>query len=1139
MKLQVGVDIAVIAGDDIINHEESLQPTTIVTGKVTSQDPLVGAALVITVDGNNFNTRMAADGSYRVAVPTMVLTAAETSQIKVTVVGYDGRGEQGMANASRDYRIDTEIAPPLVELIVDSGSSDRDRITNDGRLIFSGIKEGAEVEISIDGENWMAGFTPVEGYNTLQVRQIDGVGNVSDATHYDFTLDTTAPALPAINALTTNDTTPTISGTATVGSGETLTVTVNDVTYTAGDGNLSYNSTANSWSLTIPEANKLAEGSYEVVATVTDLATNASSDSSSNELVIDTTVAAPTVALASDSGSSNSDKITNLGGLTLGNLETDAKVEYSNNGSDWTTSFTPVEGENSLYVRQTDLAGNISEATQYNFTLDTQAEVSIDVADDRGIRQITLAESQSFTLSGSVSHIEDGNLVSVTFSSGEQQVIATATIIDGSWQVRDVDLSTLNDGELTLSVYATDNAGNTAAATLSDTFSVDKSILTTYFVDNLVNGVTYTTSSGLSGLTGDAGGDGSFNYRMGDEILFSVGDVTVARFSADQIQGEHLFIQDIAGVGLNNVNANYVENIAIFLQALDNDLQDSDPGDGILKTNDIVNIAAMDSVITISQEMRDRFNGYTLDISTADKVLIGEALAHVGIEFSAEGEIDPSGNGKNIFETIAINHVIKGIVDYAESRTPEQFDERLADQIYVPGGVVTYNYLTDVESGQRTITFTTADLLIGAVGQQVLNENLVVENVRLAAAYQDIGELNELGNNRYEIALNPEVTAKELEGLSIDYRVRDWTAFRDVTSATLDTYKTHLSATIADVREDAGDQIFTINSTLVFEHDVVLSVTFTSELHKENIAEYADDFSLPFYYSNDGGETWLNNGLERMEYRADGTAWPIFNIVLKAGTQSVDVKMPIFDDAKIENTEYVEMLLTSDYAYDEFLTFAIIDNDYLNDTPLAKINFIYALEMQGSGTYTVSLDRPSDTVVTIDYAMTALSALPGSDYIDVQGTVVFQPGETIQTLQLTIINDDIEEPMEMAFINLTNPTGNVAFADAQGSLRILDDDGPMKLQVGVDIAVIAGDDIINHEESLQPTTIVTGKVTSQDPLVGAALVITVDGNNFNTRMAADGPDHQRHHADDKRHGDRRQWRNTHRHRQWRHLHRWR
>lgn len=97
-------------------------------------------------------------------------------------------------------------------------------------------------------------------------------------------VDTTAPAAPTVNALSTTSHTPTITGTATVLSGETLKVTVNSIAYTVGDGNLSLSGTA--WSLTIPEVNALSAGTYNVSATVTDLAGNVASDSTSGELVI-------------------------------------------------------------------------------------------------------------------------------------------------------------------------------------------------------------------------------------------------------------------------------------------------------------------------------------------------------------------------------------------------------------------------------------------------------------------------------------------------------------------------------------------------------------------------------------------------------------------------------------------------------------------------------------------------------------------------------------------------------------------------------------------------------------------------------------------------------------------------------------
>jgi microcystin-dependent protein len=107
---------------------------------------------------------------------------------------------------------------------------------------------------------------------------------LSASSLINITVDTTVPAAPTVNALSTSNQTPTVTGTSTVGYGEVLAVVVNGVTYTSGDGNLMLSGT--SWSLVIPVANALVAGTYNVVATLTDAAGNATSDSTANELVI-------------------------------------------------------------------------------------------------------------------------------------------------------------------------------------------------------------------------------------------------------------------------------------------------------------------------------------------------------------------------------------------------------------------------------------------------------------------------------------------------------------------------------------------------------------------------------------------------------------------------------------------------------------------------------------------------------------------------------------------------------------------------------------------------------------------------------------------------------------------------------------
>ena len=62
------------------------------------------------------------------------------------------------------------------------------------------------------------------------------------------------------------------------------------------------------------------------------------------------------------------------GTLNVVAAEAGGTIQYSTNGgSTWTSSWTAVEGANSVQVRQTDVAGNVSAATTIVFTLDTTA----------------------------------------------------------------------------------------------------------------------------------------------------------------------------------------------------------------------------------------------------------------------------------------------------------------------------------------------------------------------------------------------------------------------------------------------------------------------------------------------------------------------------------------------------------------------------------------------------------------------------------------------------------------------------------------------------------------------------------------------------------------------------------------------
>ncbi|WP_284204381.1 tandem-95 repeat protein, partial [Psychromonas marina] len=651
---------------------------------------------------------------------------------------------------------------------------------------------------------------------------------------------------------------------------------------------------------------------------------------------------------------------------------------------------------------------------------------------------------------------------------------------DGSQTLASTEFKTAGFSFSTASVELTDTNNtdpllSNPTQPLSPTQPIVDNILNAQFTDNFVSGVKYSTSSGLTGFTGESGIAGEFKYNSGDIIIFTVGDVVIGEFSANAIQGDILFLQDIAGNSLADNNSNHVENMAIFLQALDDDLTDSNETDGVLKTDNIINKdASYATNINISEAMHSAFSGYIdpttgkpLNITNSGKEMISQALASVGIEFTRDSERDE--NGENVFESIAMEHVAETIQELAGDERGEVIaDDRQVDTIDVPGGLINFNF----QEAEGVITFTTDDLLEGAVGQQVITENLVVKNVTLSAAFENIGTLVDKGDGNYEIELNEGVTGKELENLSVDYRVEDWTVIREVTSKTLDSYKSHLSADIDDVVEDAGFNQFTLNSTLTFDEKSLLQINFTSELLSKQltsqvaeelaalgkdavadengviqISEYADDFTIPLEYSNDGGITWVAMNVVAIDTSGD-IPRPIFGFELAAGNSSVEIRIPIFDDLTIEPTEYFRAEIEGEHFYDETILFAIEDNDTeISELPTIDLDFVLITEGQGDAVFTLTLSKASDEDIRVDYDTQGLSAVLGEDFEATSGTLIIKAGQTSATISIPIIDDlEVEVSPEFALLNLSNPV-NAVINDAQGTLRIFDNDYPVEINV--------------------------------------------------------------------------------------------
>lgn len=88
---------------------------------------------------------------------------------------------------------------------------------------------------------------------------------------------------------------------------------------------------------------------------------------------------------------------------------------------------------------------------------------------------------------------------------------------------------------------------------------------------------------------------------------------------------------------------------------------------------------------------------------------------------------------------------------------------------------------------------------------------------------------------------------------------------------------------------------------------------------------------------------------------------------------------------------------------------------------------------------TVTLDRPADDVVTVDYTTADGIALAGSDYYSTSGTLTFLPGQTSRTISVAIKGDRRREPNETFSVRLSNAAGAM-ISDGVATATIVNDD---------------------------------------------------------------------------------------------------
>ncbi|MDC9499820.1 Ig-like domain-containing protein, partial [Pseudoalteromonas sp. Angola-20] len=411
-----------------------------------------------------FTATVQANGSWSADVPNALVDGELTIEASVsdnagntTTVSETATLNTTAPSISINTLVDTNDTTPTI-----NGTSD----AADGTTISLTFEDSAgnitTVDTTVTGGVWSvdAPSELAEGEYTVTAEVDDGLGNIGSATETGI-IDTTMPAIEVNELVVTNDTTPTITGTANAPQGSTVTVEItdsNNVTHTITT-TLGANGT---WSVAASQV--VAEGSYTVSASVSDTAGNTATATGAGE--VDTV--APTLDLTSP-GSSN-DVTPTLSGTSdavEGTVITFTVIDDLGAQQTFTTTVDAsgnfsvevptalAEGPYSIEASISDDAGNSTDISSSGNIDTTAPSVSVDAP--------ALTNDSSPTVTGTSDAPNSTVTITFTDAANAVQTIDVQTDANGNWSA--TPATDLAEGSYSVSASITDAAGNTGTGT--------------------------------------------------------------------------------------------------------------------------------------------------------------------------------------------------------------------------------------------------------------------------------------------------------------------------------------------------------------------------------------------------------------------------------------------------------------------------------------------------------------------------------------------------------------------------------------------------------------------------------------------------------------------------------------------------
>ncbi|MGI9640477.1 BapA/Bap/LapF family large adhesin [Acinetobacter baumannii] len=1030
----VGNDTAVVTIDTVAPNAPVLDP-------INATDPVSGQAepgSTVTVtypDGTTATVVAGTDGSWSVPNPGN-LVDGDT----VTATATDPAGNTSLPGTGT---VSADITAPVVAL--------DDVLTNDSTPALTGTVNDptATVVVNVDGVDYPAVNngdgtwtladntlpTLADGPHTITVTATDAAGNVGNDTAV-VTIDTVAPNAPVLDPINATDP---VSGQAEPGS--TVTVTYPDgttATVVAG--------TDGSWS--VPNPGNLVDGDT-VTATATDPAGNTSLPGTGT---VSADITAPVVALddvlTNDSTPALTGTVNDPTATVVVNVDGVDYPAVNNGDGTWTLADNTLpaltDGPHTITVTATDAAGNVGNDTAV-VTIDTSLPVVS--LDDLTTNDTTPA------LTGAI----DDPTATVVVNVDGIDYPATNNG-DGTWTLADNTLPALIDGPHTVTVTATDPAGNTATdtATLTiDTVPAD-----------LIGAITIPEDLNGDGILNadELGTDGSFNAQVAlgpdalDGTVVNVNGVNYTVTAADLANGYITAAIPVTGEG----------PVAIHAEAVD--------------PQGNVDVADADVTVTVDTVPADLIGAITIpEDLNGDGILNADELGTDG-SFNAQVALGPDALDGTVVNVNGVNYTVtaadlaNGYITAAIPVTGEGPVAIHAEAVDAQGNV-------DVADADVTVTVDTVPAdLIGAI---TIPEDLNGDGILNA------DELGTDGSFNAQVALGPDAldgTVVNVNGVNYTVTAADL-ANGYITAAIPVTGEgpvaIHAEAVDAQGNVDVADADVTVTVDTV-PADLIGAITIPEDLNGDGILN-ADELGTDGSFN---AQVALGpDALDGTVVNVNGTNYTVTAADLANGY--ITAAIPVTGEGPVAiHAEAVDPQGNVDVA-DADVTVTV-------DTVPADL----------IGAITIPEDLNGDGILNADELGTdgsfnAQVAL-GPDALD--GTVV-----NVNGVNYTVTAADLANGYITAAIPVTgegpvaihaeavDPQGNVDVADADVTVTV--DTVPADLIGAITIPEdLNGDGILNADELGTDGSFNAQVALGPDALDGT--VVNVNGTNY-TVTAAD------------------------------------